>query len=557
MAILLALPTKERVEDVACPSFASMWISTLRFCGTHINAFNQLQVVSMLVVGSSKGCISILYAINPSKFKRSRLSTKEAWLHHVVKGGYRLRNKGDMKNLTMSHNGCRNVLGDGVVSLHSQKGKKGYVIRRVSFVKGRLPMTVKGCHLDSSPGEAAATFIQSIQQSFPQFSCELSSSRQATITKVVLTKPFSLETQSDSDATYKAPNILRRILSLFSNVRPGSDVSCFKLPPVLNMPKSELQCYAECVYSTALDMLSNLNNGKTALDRFICVVAWSISTVRPLCFGVAPYNPTLGETHHVSKGSLNVLLEQVSHHPPVSALHATNDKENIEIIWCHSTAPKFTGSSVEAQVHGKRKLKLHNHGETYEMNAPNLLIRIFPVPGTDWVGDVRIRCIETGLVAELSYISQSFFGFGTNRRLIKGKIFDSLSMKILYKIDGHWDSTVRVKNTENAEERVIYDAKQVISGLQAPIVKDQESVWATETSVVWSELSEAILKKEWEKAKEAKRSVEERQRELKRERESNGKIWIPKHFKVSYSKEEGWDCSPIQRSVPNAPIVAL
>ncbi|TKY54537.1 Oxysterol-binding protein-related protein 4B [Spatholobus suberectus] len=323
------------------------------------------------------------------------------------------------------------------------------------------------------------------------------------------------------------------------------------------MPKSELQCYSECVYSTTLDLLSNLNSGQTPLDRFISVVAWSISTVRPLLFGVAPYNPTLGETHHVSKGNLNVLLEQVSHHPPVSALHATDDKENIEMIWCHSTVPKFTGTSVEAQVHGKRQLKLHNHGETYEMNSPNLLIRMLPVPGNDWVGNVSIRCLETGLVAELNYMSQSFFGFGANRRLIKGKIFDSLSTKILYKIEGHWDSTVTVKNTDNAEVRVIYDAKEVISGLQAPIIKDPESVWPTETALVWGELSQAILSKDWEKAREAKKIAEERQRELQRERESKGETWVPKHFMVSFSKEEGWDSSPIQKWVPNAPIVTL
>ncbi|XP_022638693.1 oxysterol-binding protein-related protein 4C-like [Vigna radiata var. radiata] len=375
--------------------------------------------------------------------------------------------------------------------------------------------------------------------------------------KIVLTRPFSLERQSDEETNPKAPNILRRILSLFKNVRPGSDVSCFKLPPEFNMPKSELQCYAESVYSTALDILSNINNGNTPLDRLINVVAWTISTVRPFWVGVAPYNPTLGETHHVSKGTLNVLLEQVSHHPPVSALHATDYKEKIEIIWCNSTAPKFTGTSVEVHVHGIRQLKLHNHGETYEMNSPNLLIRIFPVPGVDWIGNVTIRCIETGLVAELSYVSQSFFGFGSNQRLVKGKIFDSLSKKILYKIEGHWESTVTVKNTDTAQVRVIYDAKQVISGLQAPIVKDPESVWPTETAHVWSELSEAILSKKWEKAKEAKKIIEERQRELRRERESKGEKWVPKHFTVSYNKEKGWNCSPIKSSVPNAPIISL
>ncbi|KAG5060387.1 hypothetical protein JHK87_001416 [Glycine soja] len=88
--------------------------------------------------------------------------------------------------------------------------------------------------------------------------------------------------------------------------------------------------------TNSTNLLSNLNNGKTPLDRRILVFAWSISTIRPLRFGVAPYNPTIGETHHVSKGNLNV-----SHHPPVSALHATNDKENIEMTWCHSPISKF------------------------------------------------------------------------------------------------------------------------------------------------------------------------------------------------------------------------
>lgn len=103
---------------------------------------------------------------------------------------------------------------------------------------------------------------------------------------------------------------------------------------------------------------------------------------------------------------------------------------------------KIVGTSVEAQVHGKRKLRLLNHGETYEMNSPNLFIRILPVTGVDWIGNVNIRCIETGLVAELSYISQSFFGFGGNRRLIKGKIIDSLTSKVLFRVNGHWDRYV-------------------------------------------------------------------------------------------------------------------
>ncbi|AES65297.2 putative oxysterol-binding protein [Medicago truncatula] len=376
---------------------------------------------------------------------------------------------------------------------------------------------------------------------------------------IVLTKPFSLRNDSDSDSeeNYSAPNLLQRILSLLKNVRPGSDLTLFQLPPLFNFPKSQLQCYGESVYSTSSDLLSKCNTGQCKIERLISVVAWSISTTRPPLFGVAPYNPILGETHHVSKGNLNVLLEQVLHHPSVSALHATDETENIEIIWCQYPAAKFNGTSVEAQVHGKRKLRLLNHGETYEMNSPNLFIRILPVTGVDWIGNVNIRCIETGLVAELSYISQSFFGFGGNRRLIKGKIIDSLTSKVLFRVNGHWDSTVTLKDTSNGEERVIYDAKEVISRLQAPTVKDAESVWPTESALIWSSLSQAILSKDWEKAREAKKIVEQKQREVSRERESKGETWVPKHFILSQSKEGSWDCLPIQKWVPPSPIVTL
>lgn len=42
--------------------------------------------------------------------------------------------------------------------------------------------------------------------------------------RVFLTAPLSLEEESDV-ADYRAPNLLQRILSLFSSVRPGSDLT--------------------------------------------------------------------------------------------------------------------------------------------------------------------------------------------------------------------------------------------------------------------------------------------------------------------------------------------
>ncbi|XP_057980816.1 oxysterol-binding protein-related protein 4C-like [Malania oleifera] len=370
---------------------------------------------------------------------------------------------------------------------------------------------------------------------------------------VVLTPPLSLD--EESAGHYRVPNLLQRILSLFSNVRPGSELTRFQLPPLFNIPKSQLQCYGESVYSVGDDILTRCFNGNSSLERFASVVAWSISALRPLIFGVAPYNPILGETHHVSRGSLNVLLEQVSHHPPVTALHATDEENNVEIICCQHPVSKFHGASIETEVIGKRQLKLLNLGENYVMNSPKLLVRLLPVPCVDWVGTVRIRCEETSLQAELCYRG-SFLGRRGNQRSVKGKIFESSSSNTIFEIDGHWDRIVTMKRVSDGELKVLHNAKEVISGLKTPTVKDPEGVWPSESVVVWGEVNRGILSKDWEKAREAKKAIEERERKLLRERESNGETWAPKHFTVSHIEKGGWDCSPIQNSVPPAPIVA-
>jgi oxysterol-binding protein-related protein 8 len=77
----------------------------------------------------------------------------------------------------------------------------------------------------------------------------------------------------------------------------------------------------------------------------------------------------------------------------------------------------------------------------------------------------------------------------------------------------------------------------------------------SESTVVWADVSQAILKKSWDKAREAKSAVEVREREILKERKMRGEIWVPKHFSVTYSKENGWHCSTTQNRVPPAPIV--
>jgi hypothetical protein len=85
-----------------------------------------------------------------------------------------------------------------------------------------------------------------------------------------------------------------------------------KVPPQMNIPKSGLQLTSEAIYCCGReDLLSHCAGGDSPAARFLRVLAWHFSTLRSMPFCQAPFNPVLGETHHVSSGSLNVMVEQV------------------------------------------------------------------------------------------------------------------------------------------------------------------------------------------------------------------------------------------------------
>ncbi|KAF4392793.1 hypothetical protein F8388_010816 [Cannabis sativa] len=319
------------------------------------------------------------------------------------------------------------------------------------------------------------------------------------------------------------------------------------------MPKSQLQCYGELVYCVGDDLLNKCNIGESPIERFKAVLAWNFSTLRPLIFGVVPYNPILGETHHVSKGTLNVLVEQVSHHPSVAALYATDEKENIQVLWCQYPVAKFSGL---AAIKGNQlQRNIHDPPPAQSLNDKDrVLHNLFP-PGVGWGGTYQVRCLETGLEAELTIGGRSFVGLRGTPKSIIGKIFHSSSKnKPLFDINGHWDRSQPWHGSQCGEMKQVV-ALLVQQVLVPAFLVQQLGVWQSESGVVWREVSQCIMEKNWAKAGEAKKDIEENQRMLMKERKSKSETWVPKYFSVSYSKENGWDCSPLQKTIPPAPIV--
>ncbi|KAL3688147.1 hypothetical protein R1sor_014456 [Riccia sorocarpa] len=366
-----------------------------------------------------------------------------------------------------------------------------------------------------------------------------------------LSFPDSKEAHHGGDVKQK--NVVFRVLDVLKGIRPGSDLTSFQVPPQFNLPKSQLQCYAEMVYCCPQNLMEQCSDGTTQMERFLAVVRWFISTVRPVPFGKAPYNPILGETHHVTAGNLSVLIEQVSHHPPISALHATNSKRKIQLSNWNKPIPRFYGHSVEVTVEGKNYLTLGEHEETYLTTSPKLTLKFFPNHGSEWTGETTVTCEKSGLEASINFKAKSFLGLRGGSNRVTGKIRSIGSSNVLYTIHGNWDDIVMLEEADAEKKTVLYDRKAALNGLKPPVIKNLQAISPMESVVVWSKVTEGLWNHNWNVAREAKHKVEENQRQLRKQRAKSGQTWTPKYFTETAQGRWLWQFE--DQPVPEAPIV--
>ncbi|KAI5074254.1 hypothetical protein GOP47_0010215 [Adiantum capillus-veneris] len=224
--------------------------------------------------------------------------------------------------------------------------------------------------------------------------------------------------------------------------------------------------------------------------------------------------------------------------------------------WGHSTCPRFYGNKVEGTIYGKRTLWLDSHQEVYETTSPKLLIRLFPAPGTEWVGSSSIKCSSSRLEATLSFKGKHLFGLRGIIGQVSGKVWDTSNGATLYEISGAWNKTVVAKNMKTEESSVLLDAQAALTDLKAPTLRSKkEEVEASESLLVWRTVMGGIVRKDWDVARQAKHEIEERQRDLAKRRKMEGKVWLPRHFVEVADGEDRWHWRHIGESVPRAPLM--
>lgn len=230
----------------------------------------------------------------------------------------------------------------------------------------------------------------------------------------------------------------------------GKDLSRITMPVDVNEPLSFLQRCSE--YVEQAELLTLAGQAEDPVDRMKYVAAFVVgSPASNMDRTNKPFNPLLGETYELERTDLQVkmMLEQVSHHPPISAFHITSP----HFINHGSVYPKlkFWGKNVELQTKGVITVELPRYGESYTWHSVDTAIHNIIV-GKLWVeffGHTEIVNHKTGHKCSLNFRPAGWFGRDLHK--VDGYITDKTGRK-LRRVFGKWPEYFYCMPVDDATE---------------------------------------------------------------------------------------------------------
>jgi len=318
------------------------------------------------------------------------------------------------------------------------------------------------------------------------------------------------------------------LFQFIKSLKPGMDMTSIMCPTFCIRPISFLEFLT--IYTQPSASLLHTSEEPDAEKRMMDVIIWVLSTltITPQngFAGIKPYNPILGEEFHChwehDDGSITQLhAEQVSHHPPITALNFRNDKHGLRYVSTGEFKAKFRGNYVDSAVEGNHVLELQKYDEAYEVTWPTMVAR-----GILW-GNARIEhgsnliiyCAKSGYKAQIN--------FDKSDHKLSGHIFKKKDK--IFKIEGELTDKIFLMEEKNkASKKVLIDA--ATQKREKYVVQDVASQTEWEARRVWHTVTYAIKTGDLDRAAKNKADIEEHQRKLAKARKERGEVWTPKLF---------------------------
>lgn len=321
----------------------------------------------------------------------------------------------------------------------------------------------------------------------------------------------------------------------------GQDLTRIAFPAYMNEPQSMLQRLVEGFeYKECLDKAAATTD--SALRLAYCMAYLFIAYANTPLRMKKPFNPLLGETFDFNIGGLDVVCEQVSHHPPISACHGRCKEYQV-----------YASTNVESSL-GLRSFNINPKGgfHVYFSNNDHIWVKqcksyvynlILGTMDIQHHGEMTGKNFKTGDTVTLNLNDCGTFAKHPSQA--NGKVIDR-DGKLRYTLKGDWkNDPCLIATPPNGPDIELVRKKPNPDNF---IQNYRFTNFAINANHVWKDLlyeicptdcrlrpdTRALEYGDEDMAEAEKKRLEQKQREKRKERESKREHWDPKWFRAEY-----------------------
>jgi hypothetical protein len=349
-----------------------------------------------------------------------------------------------------------------------------------------------------------------------------------------------MATQEDEFTT--TPSRRREFLTFVKNVRAfKGDLSAFTAPPFLlsSTSMTEFPTY----WAEQTQLLVAPAAEEDPAKRALAVLNWYICTLKQQ-YGKRdgkkkkPLNPFLGELFlghfQDDTGRTELVAEQVSHHPPVTAYHIWNAEKGVHLHGYNAQKTFFSGT-IRIHKIGFVLLRLDKHDEDYLITLPKMHLEgLFPPPPyPELEGKTYIQS-SSGYTSEIDYAGKGWLS-GKKNSFVAKLYKTGNPEKLLRLVEGQWQSggfDIKHMPSKKPMDALNTDHYPVTPLIVAP-VEQQDPL---ESRRAWYKVAQAIEKGDMQTVGKEKTRIEEEQRAMRKTEKIEGTEWPTKYF----TKVDSW-----------------
>lgn len=225
-----------------------------------------------------------------------------------------------------------------------------------------------------------------------------------------------------------------------------------------------------------------------------------------------------------------LIAEQVSHHPPITAMAIIDDEHGIRADGYARVEMTFS-SSVDIRQVGHAIVHIDEYDEDYLIPLPDVKVRGF-LSGRlypEVLGTYTIIS-SSGYVTEMSFSGAGVFRGKKNTFEAKMHRKDDPKKKPIYEVAGVWSEGWQVKDSRTGEVLERYDA-DAVENIPAPMdIAPLETQDPWESRRAWSGVIDALKRGDFRETVTEKWKLEQAQRQMRVKENKNGETWKPLLF---------------------------